>query len=110
MIADLPGIARGKAVPASKWERMQKFHLPDSIFYQTITGEWVDRAAEGLSGQDAAIARLAIVLAKAPYRVTEKMANEILGEDRDEERFIRILAWCSFTGARRFAQLVAERP
>ena len=74
-----------------------------------LTGEWVDRVAEGLSGQDAAIARLAIVLAKAPYRVTEKMAMDVLGDDRDEERFIRILAWCSFTGARRFAQLVAER-
>jgi glutamine synthetase len=53
MIADLPGIARGKAVPASKWEKMQKFHLPNSIFFQTITGGWGEAAgAEGFTEPD----------------------------------------------------------
>ena len=46
IIPDLPGIARGKAVPASKFARQDYFHLPDSIFYQTITGEWGDAAGE----------------------------------------------------------------
>ncbi|MEM9549773.1 MAG: glutamine synthetase family protein [Pseudomonadota bacterium] len=46
IIADLPGIARGKAVPASKFARMANFHLPDSIFYQTITGDWGEAAGE----------------------------------------------------------------
>ncbi len=46
IIADMPGIARGKAVPASKFARQDYFHLPDSIFYQTITGEWGDAAGE----------------------------------------------------------------
>ena len=32
VIADLPGIARGKAVPASQFARQKYFHLPDSIF------------------------------------------------------------------------------
>ena len=36
VIADLPGIARGKAVPAKKFSRQKSFHLPDSIFFQTI--------------------------------------------------------------------------
>jgi hypothetical protein len=49
------------------------------------------------------------VLAKAPYQVDERMAEAVLGEDRNEERFIRILAWASFAGARRFVQIVAER-
>ena len=44
VIADLPGIARGKAVPAAKWERQQFFHLPNSIFFQTITGDWGEAA------------------------------------------------------------------
>ncbi len=48
VIADLPGIARGKAVPASKWETQTHFHLPNSIFFQTITGDWGDDdAVEG---------------------------------------------------------------
>ncbi|WP_397542228.1 glutamine synthetase family protein [Roseovarius salis] len=46
VIADLPGIARGKAVPASKFARQKHFHLPDSIFYQTITGDWGEAAGE----------------------------------------------------------------
>ncbi|WP_353471373.1 glutamine synthetase family protein [Salipiger sp. H15] len=46
VIADLPGIARGKAVPASKFARQDYFHLPESIFYQTITGDWGDAADE----------------------------------------------------------------
>jgi glutamine synthetase len=44
VIADLPGIARGKAVPVSKWEKQQHFHLPNSIFFQTITGDWGEAA------------------------------------------------------------------
>ena len=46
VIADLPGIARGKAVPASKFARRGSFHLPDSIFYQTITGDWGEAVGE----------------------------------------------------------------
>ncbi|SEW22699.1 glutamine synthetase [Cognatiyoonia koreensis] len=44
VIADLPGIARGKAVPAAKWENQAHFHLPNSIFFQTITGDWGEAA------------------------------------------------------------------
>ena len=44
VIADLPGIARGKAVPAVKWDKQTHFHLPNSIFFQTITGDWGEAA------------------------------------------------------------------
>ena len=46
MISDLPGIARGKAVPAAKWEKQTQFHLPESIFFQTLTGDWGEAAGE----------------------------------------------------------------
>jgi len=46
IIADLPGIARGKAVPATKFARQDYFHLPDSIFFQTLTGGWGEAADE----------------------------------------------------------------
>ncbi len=42
VVADLAGIARGKAMPASKFARQSHFYLPDSIFLQTITGDWAD--------------------------------------------------------------------
>ncbi len=44
IISDLPGIARGKAVPASKFARQDFFHLPDSIFFQTISGGYGEAA------------------------------------------------------------------
>ncbi len=74
-----------------------------------IDGRWIERDVEALEGEDRAIARLAIVLAKASYRVTDKMVLDVLGEGRDEERFIRILAWSSFAAARRFARIVADK-
>ncbi|MCJ7873822.1 glutamine synthetase family protein [Marinovum sp. 2_MG-2023] len=53
IISDLPGIARGKAVPASKFARQSHFFLPDSIFFQTITGDWGEAAgAEGFIERD----------------------------------------------------------
>ncbi len=50
IIADLPGIARGKAVPAAKFRRQTKFHLPNSIYYQTITGGWAEDEGQGILG------------------------------------------------------------
>lgn len=74
-----------------------------------LDSSWIDSDVEGLNGEEKAIARLAIVLAKAPYCVTEQMVFDVLGEERDEKRFIRILAWSSFSAARRFAQIVAQK-
>ncbi len=42
IISDTPGISRGKCMPARKFSKMDKMYLPDSIFYQTVTGSYVD--------------------------------------------------------------------
>jgi glutamine synthetase len=42
IIADIAGVARGKAMPASKFAKQASYFLPNSIFLQTITGEWAD--------------------------------------------------------------------
>lgn len=42
VVADLAGTSRGKAMPARKFAKSDAMHLPTSIFYQTITGEYVD--------------------------------------------------------------------
>ena len=52
IIADLPGIARGKAVPASKWERQPYFRLPNSICFQTIAGDWSEASLDGFTEPD----------------------------------------------------------
>ncbi|MCT8159787.1 glutamine synthetase family protein [Pseudoruegeria sp. SHC-113] len=46
VIADLPGIARGKAMPANKFANQKQFFLPNSIFFQTLTGGWAEAADE----------------------------------------------------------------
>ena len=49
IVADIAGIARGKAMPAKKFVRKEKMYLPVSIFYQTITGEYAE--LEGVENQ-----------------------------------------------------------
>ncbi len=52
LVADLSGIARGKAMPASKFARQSHFYLPNSIFLQTITGEWFDDGNDSFTEPD----------------------------------------------------------
>ena len=48
IVADLAGIARGKAMPWKKFAKGGATFLPASIFYQTITGDWADVEGMGL--------------------------------------------------------------
>lgn len=68
-----------------------------------LSRSWVEDEAPGLTGEDRAVARLALVVAKASYQFDESLAQGVLGCDQDEERLIRVLAWASHSGARRFA-------
>ena len=42
LVSDLAGVAKGKAMPAFKFAKQKYFHLPNSIFAQTITGDYAD--------------------------------------------------------------------
>ena len=42
IIPDLVGISRGKAMPSYKFDPASEFYLPVSIFYQTVSGIYVD--------------------------------------------------------------------
>ncbi len=46
LVSDLAGVAKGKAMPASKFGKQKFFHLPNSIFAQTITGDYADMPDE----------------------------------------------------------------
>ncbi|MDN5568399.1 MAG: glutamine synthetase family protein [Paracoccus sp. (in: a-proteobacteria)] len=52
IVADIAGVARGKAMPASKFARQEQFYLPNSIFLQTITGEWADNPSGAFTEPD----------------------------------------------------------
>ena len=72
-----------------------------------LSRSWVESEVTDVTGEDRAIARLALVLAKAPYQVDDALVEEVLRQDQREERFIRILAWASFSAARNFALRIA---
>jgi glutamine synthetase len=42
IIPDIAGLSRGKSMPLSKFDPQGTYMLPDSLFYQTITGAYVD--------------------------------------------------------------------
>ena len=46
IIPDLAGTSRGKAMPAHKFDPEGTIYLPISLFYQTISGEYVDMEIE----------------------------------------------------------------
>lgn len=52
IVSDLAGVARGKAMPATKFARQGQFYLPNSIFLQTITGDWADIEGQAFTEPD----------------------------------------------------------
>ncbi len=46
-VPDIAGVARGKTMPAEKFTKQDPVHLPISIFYQTITGDYVGFEEDG---------------------------------------------------------------
>lgn len=52
IVSDIAGVARGKAMPASKFAKQNSFYLPNSIFLQTITGDWADNPTGAFTEPD----------------------------------------------------------
>jgi len=46
VVADIHGVARGKAMPASRFGQLHPTYLPFSIFFQTITGKYFEYNSE----------------------------------------------------------------
>jgi AhpD family alkylhydroperoxidase len=68
-----------------------------------LSRSWVDQEIEGLNNQDKPIARLALILAKASFQIDETIIYNVLGDEENQERFIR-----SRYVARRIANLTEE--
>jgi hypothetical protein len=73
-----------------------------------ISRSWVEREVGELKGNERAIARLALVIAKAVYQTDDKLVGDVLEYNPEQEQFLRILAWCSFTAARYVAARIAR--
>jgi len=73
-----------------------------------ISRHWVEQEVEGLHGNERAIARLALVVAKASYQSDDSLVAEVLEHNPEQEQFLRILAWSSFTASRYVAAHIAR--
>jgi hypothetical protein len=73
-----------------------------------ISRSWVEPEIGELQDNERAIARLALVIAKAVYQTDDKLVGDVLEYNPEQEQFLRILAWCSFTAARYVAARIAR--
>lgn len=82
IVPDIAGVARGKAMPASKFARQESFYLPNSIFLQTITGEWADNPSGAFTEPDMVLVPDYETVSAAPWTadVTLQVIHDVLDQ------------------------------
>ena len=83
IIADIAGVARGKAMPASKFAKQANYFLPNSIFLQTITGEWADNPSGAFTEPDMILVPDFSTATAAPW--TADVTLQIIHDGEDQE-------------------------
>ncbi|MFN0113446.1 MAG: glutamine synthetase family protein [Paracoccaceae bacterium] len=83
IVADIAGVARGKAMPASKFGRQTSFYLPNSIFLQTITGEWAENPSGAYTEPDMTLVPDFATAVAAPWTadVTLQVIHDVFDRD-----------------------------
>ncbi len=83
IIGDIAGVARGKAMPASKFAKQPTFFLPNSIFLQTITGEWADNPVGAFTEPDMILVPDFSTATAAPW--TADVTLQVIHEAQDQQ-------------------------
>ncbi len=83
IIPDIAGVARGKAMPASKFAKQTHYYLPNSIFLQTITGEWADNPQGAFTEPDMVLLPDFTTATAAPW--TADVTLQIIHDAVDKE-------------------------
>lgn len=71
-----------------------------------LSRNWVERATETVDDKDRPAMRLALLTALAPYQVDDVIINHYLSTNPEPVRLLKLLAWASFTAARRIGTWV----
>jgi glutamine synthetase len=81
--ADIAGVARGKAMPAAKFAHQANYFLPNSIFLQTITGEWADNPFDAFTEPDMIMVPDFSTATAAPWTadVTLQVIHDAMNQD-----------------------------
>ena len=83
IVGDIAGVARGKAMPASKFAKQPRFYLPNSIFLQTITGDWVTQVESDFTEPDMILTPDFSTASAAPWTadITLQVIHDITDRD-----------------------------
>ncbi len=83
VIGDIAGVARGKAMPAAKFGKQTNYFLPNSIFLQTITGEWADNPFDAFTEPDMILEPDWSTATAAPW--TADVTLQVIHDAKDQE-------------------------
>jgi glutamine synthetase len=83
IIADIAGVARGKAMPAKKFATQLNYFLPNSIFLQTITGEWADNPGGQFTEPDMVLVPDYSTTTAAPW--TADVTVQVIHDAQDQQ-------------------------
>ncbi|MDM7932073.1 glutamine synthetase family protein [Tabrizicola sp.] len=83
IIGDIAGVARGKAMPAAKFGKQTSYFLPNSIFLQTITGEWADNPFDAFTEPDMILEPDWSTATAAPW--TADVTLQVVHDAKDQE-------------------------
>jgi glutamine synthetase len=83
IIGDIAGVARGKAMPANKFAKQTSYFLPNSIFLQTITGEWADNPFDAFTEPDMILEPDWSTATAAPW--TADVTLQIIHDAKDQQ-------------------------
>ncbi|MDO9525827.1 MAG: glutamine synthetase family protein [Gemmobacter sp.] len=83
IVSDIAGVARGKAMPASKFGRQASFYLPNSIFLQTITGDWADNPTGAFTEPDMVLVPDYSTATAAPW--TADVTLQVIHDAMDQQ-------------------------
>ena len=83
VIGDIAGVARGKAMPAAKFATQTNYYLPNSIFLQTITGEWADNPFDAFTEPDMVMVPDFSTATAAPW--TADVTLQVIHDAQDQD-------------------------
>ncbi|GHC59749.1 glutamine synthetase family protein [Neogemmobacter tilapiae] len=83
VIPDVAGVARGKAMPAAKFGKQTSYFLPNSIFLQTITGEWADNPFDAFTEPDMVLVPDFSTATAAPW--TADVTLQVIHDAMDQQ-------------------------
>ncbi|MDO9637961.1 MAG: glutamine synthetase family protein [Pseudotabrizicola sp.] len=105
IIGDIAGVARGKAMPAAKFATQKSYFLPNSIFLQTITGEWADNPFDAFTEPDMILEPDFTTATAAPW--TADVTLQVIHDAKDQNGVL--IPYAPRNVLRRIVDLYAEQ-